>query len=1853
MGLIAISDALLADQPQALSAKDDPTISPILHQFIADRENDAAPSSPQPLSGAHSRSQSKPAGVPGAKDGPRADNSDATRGTHDPVRFDSDGNVQVYIHLENTVDETLQQIRKPGAIVEIVNSDWNVLQAWVPVHALDSVSALRGVRKITSPDYGVYNTGSVTTEGDAVHNADLVRAFSGLTGTDVKIGVISNGVDSWDTALASGDLPGDLEINPNSEGFGHEGTAMLEIVHDLAPGAQLAFSGGITSLAFVESVLWLANGTFSGEGADIIVDDVGFFREPYFEDGLVADVASEAVAGGTVFLSAAGNFAESHYEADFVDGGGGFHAFGGNGDIALRVEGHGRMTVNLHWNDQVGASGNDYDLYVCRADLRPVKFNLQNRFCAAGTGIQDGYDDPNEEVFFVHDGYVDVFVRKDKGDDRRLELFVRGGTDLEYGAPEGSIFRHAAVEKVLAVGAVNAADPGNDDLQPFSARGRSEIYFPSRETRYKPDVVGTDGGRVTGSGAFGVPAEEVPGSLFFGTSAAAPHVAGIAGLVMQAQRLARPEMTKVEVADAVRRILRETAVDLGEQDANGYSELFGYGRADALAAVESVASSPTTFGAVSMDPFPDVFTVDSTGDGADASTGDNDCDDGSGSCTLRAAIQEANLGDEAVIKFDIAGAGTRSIRPNSPLPTVNKPVFIDGFSQPGAGLGELLIELDGANAGTDADGMTIGSGPCYVRGLAVNGFEGNGIVLQSGIGGCVIFGNHIGTGTGGAADKGNGAAGVLVRDTQDAVLLNNVVSGNDSNGVNISGGDSGGAVIQDNVIGLTSDQTAGLGNGTAGVHVSGAPDVVLRGNTISGNGSHGLSLAGTGATNAHITNNLIGVDGSGSGELGNAGSGVHIVGVHGLRVFDNVISANDSHGIGLAGSGTYDADIRENYIGTNHGGADIGNSGSGIHIGDSSSDHSIEFNTIACNSGDGVTVVSPGSSGNSIRKNSIFSNDDLGIDLSDDGATANDFQDLDSGPNFLQNFPADLIFTSRDDAVSARFVLEAPHNHEFIMDYYSCDTPGNGEGKVWLGSALVMGVSLFGFKYTVSTYGDSIVDFTAPTGAYITATATSEELNSTSEFASCTSHVDLPALDISVATVDATEDSDTAATYTVRLPSAPEEETNVSLSIDDTSAAGVSPSVLTFAAGDNSAQTVTVTPVSDADAIDTGTSILHEVDIDSNGYPTARLPVIVTDDELATVSLTSTTEGITFPEDVSVCVVYDGILEVNEGETATYEVRLDAEPDGDLTLNLKSTVASALTLSKDTTDPKEFSATVSLTFERESWEDMQTVTVNAESDDDFFDELATIEHPAQIGGSEYILGQLKATIVESTWTGLSFSAETREVQIPSDGGSATYTIVPDSEPSADLTVHLASVIPDELSITSSQKVTVSPASMTFTVGTDANWDTPQTVTVTGVADDDEFDDQAHIQHSTTIYGEEYHWEKVLVTVKDGNRAPYLEQGLSTTREVAENAGPNTHVGAPVTGTDLNGDILNYSLDDPEGKFDIASTTGQITVSDADSPDYEDEAEYLVRVTATDPGGLTDDIEVEVLLTDVDEAPVITGQVSPTFNENATGHVALYTAVDPEQAPITWSLSGPESSGFSIDSSGNLSIDVAANFEAKSTYSFTVIAGNGNASPNLSPSGELAITLIVNDVDEPPVISGNTTVVNYPENSSGVVAAYSAADPEGNTMFTWSLYGTDSGDFEISETGVLSFKNPPDYELQADSNGNNVYLITVRAYDGNLTGSLDVAVSVGNRNDPPVISGEAQTTFNENATGHIGRYTAHDSEQDHITWSLSGPDSGSFSIDQGGNLSIDGIAASRMTWPAELSSLQHTWVLWAE
>ena len=1611
---------VFADGPPEQAEKEDSVVSSLLQQFIQQRESGASQPSQQLATGALVRGQSDDSGET-SKDAPAGPDPVSSESKDDPVRFDSSGNVQVYIHLENTDDDTLQQIRDLGASIEVVNTDWNVLQAWVPIAALDRIAALDAVQEITPPDYGVTKTGSVTSEGDAIHRADLVRAFSGLTGAGVRVGVISDGVNSWTSARSRRDLPSSIEINPENDGNGDEGTALLEIIHDLASGAELAFSGSGSSLGFIEAVLWLANEAFDGEGADIIVDDIGYYSEPYYEDGPVAQAVADAVVGGAVYVSAAGNNANKHYTGTFSADGNGYHDFDSSGatDIALRVRLSNAFV--LQWNDQFGASANDYDLFVCLPGLKPVKFNLQNGACRGSTRGQNGDDDPYERItfFFPFSSVVDVYIRKFSGNASELKLFLLGGAILEHDVPEGGIVGHPAVTGVLAVGAIGAADPGNDEATSYSDRGPSVISFPSSETRQKPDVMGIDGVSVTGSGGFGIPLAGVSASRFYGTSAAAPHVAGIAALVMEAQRKATPDATKKTVADAVAQKLKDTAIDLGDQNSSGYSEVFGYGRADALAAIESIAGSSDTFDLDSLSGLPDTYTVDSTGDGADISTSDGVCDDGtvSGStnCTLRAAIQQANAGTDAVIEFNISGSGTQTISPASALPTITRPVFIDGYSQPDASSSNVLIELDGTSAGTNTNGLTLSGESSYVRGLSITSFDGNGIVLQGSSGGQVIVGNLIGTDTEDATDHGNGAAGVYVNGAPDVVIRENVISGNTTHGIRISGSRASGAVIYGNSIGLNAAGDAGLGNTMAGVHVNGADNATLQHNVISGNGTHGVSISGSVPSGALVEYNQIGTNADDDGDVGNTGSGVHISGTRNVGIFENVIAGNDSHGVSLAGSGTYDTLVAENHIGTNAGATALGNDGSGVHIGDSARNNEVKENTIANNGGDGVTVVSNGSTGNIVWENSIHSNAGHGIDLGDDGLTANDDGDGDSGPNHLQNFPANITFATRDDVASVRFSLDVAATRPYIIDYYSCDTSASGEGKQWLGFTPARGSSTGNLSFNASTLLNQVGDFTAPTATHITATATDRDMDSTSEFAPCVEPVALPELTISENPVEVTEGG--TSTYTVALSALPSADVTVTLAPVDTNVATVSDTTLTFTTANGTTnQTITVTGADD-DARNEATEIRHSVSFGDNNFPTAVLPVRVTDDEAPVLTLTSTHTTATFPSDVSVGHIYDGIIgssdtPFNEGDTVTYTVVLTAEPDGDTTISLQTSLSNKLTASPasiiftkdgEATDPNKY-----------EWDDPQTVTLTAVSDSDAADEIEDVLHEVTIGSSPYTVGRVRAFIRDSNLPALTYTPDTREVTIGSDGGTATYTIVPATEPSSDLAVNLSSSDPDS--------VTVMPSSMTFTVGTGGNWQTAQDVTVTGVADDDEFNDQAYIRHRTTFSGVELSWASVQVTVTDGNRAPFFEDGLTTTREVPENAGIGAIVGTPVAALDLNtSDTLTYTLDDTSSKFRIDSTNGQITVAASNSLDHETVQDYSVEVVVSDRAadGLTDKIEVKVLVTDVNEPPVITGDKMPEFNENTTGRIGRYSATDPEGDAFTWSLAARPRNGWLV------------------------------------------------------------------------------------------------------------------------------------------------------------------------------------------------------------------------------------------
>ena len=1769
----------------------------------------------------------------------------------DPVRFDSAGNVQVYIHLENTEDATLQQLRDLGVDIEITNSDVNIVQAWVPPSALDEIAALESVQEITPPDYGFTKAGRVTTEGDGIHRADLVRAFSGITGQGVKVGVISDGVDAWRT-ISGRDLPSSIDIDPDLPGSGDEGTALLEIIHDLAPGAELAFSGPRTSLGMVNAILWLANDAFDGEGADVIVDDLGYYTEPYFEDGPVALAAADAVAGGAVFASSAGNSANGHYSGAFSDDSNGYHDFDNSAetDIALRV----RLGTQLflQWNDQFGASGNDYDLFVCPPGLKPVKFNLQNGVCRGSNSEQDGDDDPYESLFTLFSGLstADVYIRKYSGDSRQLKLFVHRGRVLEHGVTVGTLIGHEAVPGLLSVGAIDASDPGNDEAQSYSDRGPVEIYFPSRETRQKPDLMGIDGVLVTGAGGFG---QEVEGSSFrrfFGTSAAAPHVAGIAALAIEAQRKADPSMTKKAVADAVTQKLRDTATDLGE---TGHDNIFGYGRADAWAALTDLADISTTdaLELYSLATYAETHTVNSTGDGADADTTDGVCDDGtvdgSVNCTLRAAIQQTNAGAGAVIEFNISGSST-TIQPASALPAITKPVFIDGYSQPGASPGTVLIELDGANAGNNVDGLTLSGGNSYIRGIAVNNFARRGMVVQNSSR-YILEGNLIGTDTTGSTDEGNGHWGVYLLRVSDALLKDNVISGNNSHGVLTSIG--GRLHFYGNKIGTNAGGDADLGNTLAGVHIS-SRSVIVRDNVISGNDSHGIHLDSNVTENVVIEYNRIGTNDDGDTALANTGTGIYFDGDPKYNlVAKNIISGNGSHGVWLHNAYVRDNLIAENWVGTNSSATDLGNGGSRVHFSQGPAggpdDNTVERNVIAYNGSDGVTITGSSSLGNTIWKNSIHDNDGEGIDLGGDGPTANDTSDSDSGPNHLQNYPGDITFATwtNGEVASVRFTQYAmAAGRQYLVNFYACDSATSGEGKTWLGFVRANPSASGLLSFSVSTLRGQITRYTAPDStAQITATATDTETGSTSEFAPCVAQADLPELVISVDSLTTTEDASTATTYTVSLSSPPAEDLTVKLSVGDSSVATISPTETTFTSIDYS-ETITVTPISDDDADNEATTINHFVSINGNDYITAIIPVEVTDDDAPALTLLSDHATADFPTDASVGHYFDGFFGTDEenrfreGTTATYTLQLFEEPEGDTTIDLSSSGTGALTFSP-TSITFTKTGNEDLAAMKYQWDSPQVVTLTAEMDSDAGIEIETVSHRTTVSGQRYVVGQVRAFIQDTGLPLLTFSPDTREVSVGSEGGSATYTLVMAREPDSDVIVSLSS--------SDSDSVTVLPRSITFTKTGEASdpdkyeWDDTQTVTVTGVPDNDEFDDRAFIRHRTTFDGELASWPSVQVTVTDGNRAPFFEDGLNATRELPEDATQGAGVGNPVAATDLNaGDTLTYTLDDPSGLFEIDGN-GQISVIVTDPPvtqpfDFETGTrEYLMDLVVRDSGTLEDKIDVKVLVTNVNEAPSITrtaGDDTLSYPENTaiTRVLRRYSATDPDAGTsFTWSVGGTHADDFTIDSTGNLRFASPPDHEAGATRSITIVATD-NGVPALR--SELPITVSVTDVDEPPVITQTSPVAPYVENVGFPAAMYSATDPEGAaSTFTWSLGGTDSGDFDISSNGQLTFKSTPDFERPADSGGNNVYNVQVRANDGSLTGTLDAVITVTDVNEPPVVTGDAALSLPENTatTRVLDRYAATDPERRPVTWTVAGTDADAFRIDSSGNLYFDG------------------------
>lgn len=460
------------------------------------------------------------------------------------VKPEADGRFLVDIKASVTPG-LLNLIARNGGAVDSSVPQFEAVRALVKLEQIEPLAALAEVKSIQRAERADYRTGSVDSQGDITHQAFAVRAALGVTGAGIKVGVLSDSVDYYTNSQTTGDL-GPLTILPGQSGLGGqgtgEGTAMLEIIHDLAPGAQLYFAtadGGTAT--FAQNILNLQSA-----GCNILVDDVGYFNESPFQDGTVAQAVNTVTAAGALYFSSAGNSGNldsgtsGTWEGDFVDGGpagspipesGRLHSFGPTTYDTVATGGS-DWRVDLFWSDPLGASANDYDLFVLDSTGTSV--------LRSSTNPQTGSQDPYESVSTLNPGEQIVIV-KSSGAGRFLHLSTGRGvlTIATRGATAGhncatNAFGVAAVDAMTAYPNAFVGGPTNP-VELFSSDGPRHVFFDAAGNaitpgnfsstggaiRQKPDVAAADDVQTT-----------VPGfQPFSGTSAAAPHAAALAALL--------------------------------------------------------------------------------------------------------------------------------------------------------------------------------------------------------------------------------------------------------------------------------------------------------------------------------------------------------------------------------------------------------------------------------------------------------------------------------------------------------------------------------------------------------------------------------------------------------------------------------------------------------------------------------------------------------------------------------------------------------------------------------------------------------------------------------------------------------------------------------------------------------------------------------------------------------------------------------------------------------------------------------------------------------------------------------------------------------------------------------------------------------------------------------------------------------------------------------------------------------------------------------------------------------------------------------------------------------------------------
>jgi subtilisin family serine protease len=472
-----------------------------------------------------------------------------------------------------------------------------VVSARLPVSSITGLAGLSGLR-FARPALAMANAGLTTSQGCRALGSDVAQALYHVTGAGVRVGILSDSFDAkgqMAAGILSGDLPADILILADVTGTTDEGRAMGEIVHDVAPGAALAFHTAWQGEA------GFANGirALRDAGCRVIVDDVIYLEEPMFADGIIAQAVDEVAADGVAYFSSAGNASRHSYEAPFRNGGSGYHDFdpGAGVNTILNINLLlGTTFFVFQWPDRYAstAPGNagaqtDLDIELVYRDGRSMggmgSFNLN-----LGS-------DPTEVFGVTTSGWLleaGLRIRLKSGNPPPLVKLLwyaeRGLGQEQYHTYSSTLYAHMNARGAMAVGAARYCNtPAFGQSPPlieyFSSAGGTPIFYtpegsPMYELRERPSFVAPQGGNNTffGGSDYCNVVDAYPN--FYGTSAAAPHAAGVAALMLEARPKTTPERT--------REVLQATAIEMEEA---GFDFTSGYGLIQADAALAYLTQS--------------------------------------------------------------------------------------------------------------------------------------------------------------------------------------------------------------------------------------------------------------------------------------------------------------------------------------------------------------------------------------------------------------------------------------------------------------------------------------------------------------------------------------------------------------------------------------------------------------------------------------------------------------------------------------------------------------------------------------------------------------------------------------------------------------------------------------------------------------------------------------------------------------------------------------------------------------------------------------------------------------------------------------------------------------------------------------------------------------------------------------------------------------------------------------------------------------------------------------------------------------------------------------------------------------